>query len=70
MAEELKLEIHAHARVTAIDVRQKQVTVNGETVPYSKLVLAMGADPIRLASAGRWADAVLSVNDHGDTGVP
>ncbi|MBU1690574.1 MAG: FAD-dependent oxidoreductase [Gammaproteobacteria bacterium] len=66
MAQELKLEIRAHARVTAIDVTQKQVTVNGETVPYSKLVLAMGADPIRLPLQGDGADAVLSVNDHGD----
>ncbi len=66
MAEELKLEIRAHARVTAIDVARKQVTVNGETLPYSKLVLAMGADPIRLPLQGDGADAVLSVNDHGD----
>ncbi|MHB1291757.1 MAG: NAD(P)/FAD-dependent oxidoreductase, partial [Sulfuricella sp.] len=66
MADELKLEIRAHARVTAIDVPQKQVVVNGETVPYSKLVLAMGADSIRLPLQGDGADAVLSVNDHGD----
>lgn len=66
MAEELKLEIRAHARVTAIDVAHKQVTVNGETLPYGKLVLAMGADPIRLPLQGDGADAVLSVNDHGD----
>jgi rubredoxin-NAD+ reductase len=66
MAEELKLEIRAHARVTAIDVAQKQVTVNGETLPYTKLVLAMGADPIRLPLQGDGADAVLSVNDHAD----
>lgn len=66
MAEELKLEIRAHTRVTAIDVTQKQVVVNGETVPYSKLVLAMGADPIRLPLQGDGADAVLSVNDHAD----
>jgi rubredoxin-NAD+ reductase len=66
MAEELKLEIRAHARVTAIDLTQKQVVVNGETMPYSKLVLAMGADPIRLPLQGDGADAVLSVNDHAD----
>lgn len=66
MADELKLEIRAHARVTAIDVTQKQVVVNGETMPYSKLVLAMGADPIRLPLQGDGADAVLSVNDHND----
>jgi rubredoxin-NAD+ reductase len=66
MAEELNLDIRAHAKVTSIDVTQKQVVVNGETVPYSKLVLAMGADPIRLPLQGDGADGVLSVNDHGD----
>lgn len=66
MAEELKLEIRSHASVTAIDVTRKQVTVNGETLPYSKLVLAMGADPIRLPLQGNGVDAVLSVNDHAD----
>ena len=65
MAAELKLEIRAHVRVTAIDAARKQVTVNGETLSYSKLVLAMGADPIRLPLQGDGADAVLSVNDHG-----
>ena len=66
MAEELKLEIRAYATVTAIDIARKQMAVNGETVPYTKLVLAMGADPIRLPLHGDGADAVLSVNDHGD----
>ena len=66
MAEELKLEIRAYAKVTAIDVKQKQVTVDGETLSYSKLVLAMGADPIRLPLQGDGASAVLSVNDHAD----
>lgn len=66
MAEDLKLEIRGQAKVTAIDVTQKQVTVNGETLSYSKLVLAMGADPIRLPLQGDGADAVLSVNDHAD----
>lgn len=66
MAEELKLEIRAHVRVTAIDAARKQVTVDGGTLSYGKLVLAMGADPIRLPLQGDGADAVLSVNDHAD----
>ena len=66
MAGELKLEIRAHARVTAIDVARTQVTVDGGTLSYGKLVLAVGADPIRLPLLGDGADAVLSVNDHAD----
>ncbi|MHB9004967.1 MAG: FAD-dependent oxidoreductase, partial [Coriobacteriia bacterium] len=48
MADELKAEIIAPARVTAIDPALRQLTVNGRTLPYGRLVLAMGADPIRL----------------------
>lgn len=66
MAEELKLEIRAHVRVTAIDAARKLVTVDGGILSYGKLVLAMGADPIRLPLQGDGADAVLSVNDHAD----
>lgn len=66
MAEELKAEVRTHARVTAIDVARQQVVADGATLSYGKLVLALGADPIRLPLQGDGADEVLSVNDHGD----
>lgn len=66
MAEELKAEVRAYASVTAIDPQRKQLTVNGETMPYGKLVLALGAAPIRLPLVGSGAEAVLSVNDLDD----
>lgn len=66
MAEELKAEVRAHASVTAIDPQRKQLTVNGEPMPYGQLVLALGADPIRLPLVGSGAEAVLSVNDLDD----
>ncbi len=68
MADELKAEIIASARVTAIDPAHQRLTVNGRTLPYGRLVLAMGADPIRLALQGDGAEAVLSVNDLDDYG--
>ena len=66
MAAEVKVEVKPNSRVTAIDPQLKQLTVNGEVLSYSKLVLALGADPIRLPLQGDGADAVLSVNDLDD----
>ena len=66
MAAEVKVEVRANATVTAIDPMLKQLTVNGERLNYSQLVLALGADTIRLPLQGDGADAVLSVNDLDD----
>ena len=66
MSAEIKLDVRPNSKVTAIDHRHKQLTVNGEAWPYHKLVLALGADPIRLPIQGDGAEAVLSVNDLDD----
>ncbi|MES1982502.1 MAG: FAD-dependent oxidoreductase [Pseudomonadota bacterium] len=66
MADELKAEIRPHARVTRIDPLRKEIIVNEVALPYHKLVLALGADPIRLALSGDGAPDVLSVNDLDD----
>ena len=66
MAAEIKVEVKANSKVTAIDPQFKRLTVNGEVLSYSKLVLALGADPIRLPLQGNGAEAVLSVNDLDD----
>jgi len=66
MAQELNAEITPRASVSAIDTAQRSVTINGEEIAYSRLVLALGADPIRLPLQGDAADAVMSVNDLDD----
>lgn len=66
MAAEIKVEIKPNSKVTAIDPQLKQLTVNDGSLTYSKLVLALGADPVRLPLQGDGADAVLSVNDLED----
>lgn len=66
MAAEIKVGVRPNAKVSAIDPQRKQLTVSGEVLSYSKLVLALGADPIRLPLQGDAADAVLSVNDLDD----
>ena len=65
MASDLDARIRTRACVEAIDVSAKRLHLNGETLSYSRLVLALGADPVRLELAGD-ADALLSVNDLDD----
>ena len=66
MASELNAEILTHVKVTAIDTAGHQVIADGQARGYSKLVLALGADPFTPPIAGDGAGAALSVNDLGD----
>jgi rubredoxin-NAD+ reductase len=67
MADEAKLTVLAQTRVTAIDTAARTLSLsNGEVLPYRDLVLALGADPIRLPLQGDAASTVLSVNDLDD----
>ena len=68
MAEELAATLHAQAEVQAIDAAARTITLgSGEAIAYRDLVLALGADPIRLPLEGDGAqDEVLSVNDLDD----
>ncbi len=63
MAGQLNARILAHTTVEAIHPAAHTVRADGETLHYSKLVLALGADPIRLPLAGNAAGEPLSVND-------
>ncbi len=69
-AEQMAAQLHAVvwtlAEVTAIDVAARSVTARGETFGYDKLVLAVGAEPIRPPLEGDGAAAVYSVNDLAD----
>ncbi len=66
-AEQMALQLHAdilaHTEITAIDRGNKCVCLGDRELPYEKLVLALGADPIRLPLQGDAVDVVLSVND-------
>jgi rubredoxin-NAD+ reductase len=66
MARQLHAAITPHTTVTAIDAAAHHVVADGETIPYDRLVLALGAEPIRVPLAGDAADAVLSVNNLAD----
>lgn len=66
MATQLNMTIEQHCHVTAIDVENHclQLQQNGEnrSQSYSKLILAVGAHPIRLAIAGDGSDDIHVVN--------
>ena len=70
MATQLNMRIEAETWVKAINAESHEITLekNGETItqPYSKLVLAVGANPIRLAIAGDGSDDIHVVNSLTD----
>jgi rubredoxin-NAD+ reductase len=66
MERQLAATLSPHSFLSAIDTAAQRVTIGDQTVAYAKLVLAIGADPIRLPLAGNAAADVLSVNDLND----
>lgn len=67
MAAELNARVVASTVVDRVDADRRELTLaGGEVIAYRDLVLATGADPIRLPLQGDAADTVLSVNDLDD----
>ncbi|MCS4505986.1 FAD-dependent oxidoreductase [Arhodomonas aquaeolei] len=62
----LGVHIHAHCRVHAIDRNARAVDTDLGRQPYDRLVLALGAEPVKPPLAGDGAAEVLSVNDLAD----
>ncbi len=63
MSTQLNATIDTDARVSAIDTTRHTITLNGKDISYTRLVLALGANVIRLPMEGDAASAVMSVND-------
>ncbi len=66
MAEQLNATILQHTTVSQIDSQRKVLVTSAGEFEYGKLVLAVGAQPIRLPIAGDAAESVMSVNNLGD----
>jgi rubredoxin-NAD+ reductase len=66
MAADLKAEIVANTRVTAIDTAGRKVGWSDGETGYAKLILALGADPIPHGLTGPGAEKVFAVNDLHD----
>lgn len=66
-AAQLNATVLAHREVVSIDTAARAVELaDGERIEYSQLVLALGADPIRVPLEGDAAGTVMQVNDLGD----
>ena len=71
MAEQFNLVIHTHTTVKRIDPAHQKISVmsnNGQSfdIEYSQLVLALGADQIRVPMNGNASHEVQTVNDLQD----
>ena len=66
MAAQLDARIIAGTHVRAVDTAARTITTDDGPHAYDKLVLAVGAQPVRLTIAGDGADQVLSVNHVAD----
>ena len=66
MASQLGIHILTQTDVSAIDATAQQLQTNVGPISYGKLVLALGADQIRIPLAGNAASEVLTVNDLED----
>lgn len=67
MASQLKISIRPYCRVITIDQSRNTLTLtNGEEISYAQLVLALGADQVRLPLQGNGVAEVLTINDVDD----
>ncbi|TWC45904.1 rubredoxin-NAD+ reductase [Pseudomonas sp. SJZ080] len=66
MAEQLKAEVRTHTRISGIDPGHKRLWIGEESVIYRDLILAWGAETVRVPIDGDAADAVFPINDLED----
>jgi rubredoxin-NAD+ reductase len=66
MAEQLKAEVRTHTRVSGIDPGHKRLWVGEEAVYYRDLILAWGAETVRVPVAGDASDSIFPINDLED----
>lgn len=69
MAKQQNFTLLHHTEVSNIDSDHQRLQTSAGVIDYDRLVLALGADPIRLPLQGDAADAVLSVNDLDDYAI-
>jgi len=66
LAAPLNLQLQTLTRALTLDLTKKELHTDQGVFAYSRLVLANGADPIRIPLEGDAADSVLSVNQLAD----
>eukprot|EP01030_Chromulinospumella_sphaerica_P011474 gene11474-11267_t len=65
-AEQQKVELVPNATVSAVDSESRRLTSSAGEFSYDNLVLALGADTIKLPIEGDGASDVISMNDLKD----
>ena len=66
LAEQLKAEIRTHTRISGIDPGHKRLWIGEEAIAYRDLVLAWGAQTVRVPIEGDGAERVFPINDLED----
>jgi len=66
MAEQLKAEVRTHTRITGIDPGHKRLWIGEEAVAYRDLVLAWGAETVRVPVEGDASELIFPINDLED----
>lgn len=65
---ERKIDLVLHSRVTSLDTKQKKVrTEDGKTYEYGALLLATGADPVKLPVAGASSSQIFYLRSFADS---
>ncbi|WP_323752799.1 FAD-dependent oxidoreductase [Marinobacter sp.] len=63
MSEQLNVAVRTFSTVTGIDTASHELILGDERLGYSKLVLAWGADVVRLGIQGDGQEHIYSIND-------
>ena len=66
MATQLKAQVRTHTRISGIDPGHKLLWIGEEAVPYRDLILAWGAQTVRVPVEGDAQDAIYPINDLED----
>lgn len=66
MAEQLKAEVRTHTRISGIDPGHKRLWIGEEAVYYRDLILAWGAETIRVPVDGDASESIFPINDLED----
>ncbi|NVZ59220.1 FAD-dependent oxidoreductase [Pseudomonas edaphica] len=66
MAEQLKAEVRTHTRISGIDPGHKRLWIGEEAVAYRDLILAWGAEAVRVPVEGDAAELIFPINDLED----
>ncbi|WEK09850.1 MAG: FAD-dependent oxidoreductase [Candidatus Pseudomonas colombiensis] len=66
MAETLNAEVRTHTRITGIDPGHQRLWIGEESVPYRDLILAWGAETVRVPVEGDASALIFPINDLED----